>query len=215
LPCGKIREKGGEAPLKKCREDADNRSREEIFMGSSSIHIDCHVCHACYHMDLALFKGAKGIRLRCRKCGNSLDVLNPAGIGSDGNFLNDTSFSRVPSGDRGFEPYVSLDGQEPSTSAEMELTLPAGEPASLSREDGEDEEPGEEIWGNILSELADAHVPLPKSPARARWSPLIILFLLFLFFVGGSAYLIFTKVGKGMLSGIGQNLADTVTFFRS
>ena len=184
-------------------------------MGSSSIHIDCHGCHARYHMDLALFKGAKGIRLRCRKCGNCLDVLNPAGIGSDGNFLNDTSFSRDPSGDRGFEPYVSLDGQEESTSTEMELTLTAGEPASLSREDGEEEEPGDDIWGKILSVLGDAPAPSLKSPARPRWSSLFFPFLFLLLCACGSAYLIFTKGGNGMLSGIGRNLADTVTFFRS
>ena len=160
-------------------------------MGYTSMHIDCPICHARFHMDHGLFKGAKGIRLRCRKCGNSLDVLNPAGIGSDRNVPNDTPFSRDPSGNSGFEP------------------------ACLPREDGEDKESGEENWRKTLSELADAPAPLPKSLAKARWSPLIVLFLLLLFFVGGSAYLIFTKVGKGLLSGIGQNLADAVTFFRS
>ena len=160
-------------------------------MGYTSMHIDCHGCHARYHMDLALFKGAKGIRLRCRKCGNSLDVLNPGEIGSDGNVLNDTSFSRDPSDNSGIEP------------------------ACLSREDGEDEESGEENWRKTLSGLAETHAPLPKSPAKSWWSSLIVLFIFLLFFVGGSAYLIFTKVGKGMLSGIGRNLTDAVTFFRS
>lgn len=184
-------------------------------MGSSSMHIDCPVCHARYHMDLALFKGAKGIRLRCRKCGNSLDVLNPAGIGSDEKVVNDTSLSRDPSGVRGFGPAVSLDGQEESTSAEMELTHPAGEPASLSREAGEEEEPGDDIWRKILSVLGDNHAPSPKSPARSRWSSLFFPFILLLLFACGSAYLLFTEAGNGMLSGIGRNLADTVTFFWS
>jgi hypothetical protein len=160
-------------------------------MGSSSIHIDCHGCHARYHMDLALFKGAKGIRCRCRKCGNSLDVLNPAGIGSDGNVLNDTSFSRDPSDNSGIEP------------------------ACLSREDGEDEEFGEENWRKTLLVLAETHAPLPKSSAKAWWSSLIAPFIFLLLFACGSTYFIFTKVAKGMLSGIGRNLADTVTFFRS
>ena len=184
-------------------------------MGYTSIHIDCHICHARYHMDPALFKGAKGIRLRCRKCGNSLDVLNPVEIGSDGNVPNDESFSRDPSGNSGIEPAVSLAGQEHSTPPEMGMTLPAGEPASLSREDVEDEKFGEENWRNTLSGLAEAHAPSVKSPAKARWSPLIVFFIFLLLFVGGSAYFIFTKVGKGMLSGIGQNLADAVMFFRS
>ena len=164
-------------------------------MGYTSIHIDCPICHARFHMDLALFKGAKGIRLRCRKCGNSLDVSNPAGIG--------------------IEPAVSLDGQEQSTSTEMELTLPAGEPACLSREDGEDEESGEENWRKTLLVLAETHAPLPKSPAKSWWSSLIVPFIFLLLFACGSTYFIFTKGGKGMLSGIGRNLADTVTFLRS
>jgi predicted Zn finger-like uncharacterized protein len=184
-------------------------------MGSSSIHIDCQKCHAHYHVDLALFKGVKGMRLRCRKCGNFLDVLNPAGIGLDENVVDDTAFSRDPSGDRGFEPAASVDGQEQSTSAEMELPFPGGEPASLSREEGEEEKPGDEIWRKILSVLGDAPVPSPKSPARRRWSSLFFPYILLLLFACGSAYLIFTKAGNGMLSGIGRNLVDTVTFFRS
>jgi len=176
----KTREKFGD-PLNPCRENADNRNREEMFMGFSSIHIECPVCHAHYHVGLALFKGAKGIRFRCRKCGNSLDVLHPAGIGPDGNVPNDTSFFREPSGSSDTQPTVSLGGLEQSTSTEMEWMLP----------------------------------PLPKSPPRPRWSSMIVPFLFLLLFVGGYAYLLFTKAGQGMLSGIGRSLADTITFFRS
>ena len=184
-------------------------------MGSSSIHIDCPVCHSHYHMDLALFKGVKGMRLRCRKCGNSLDVLNPAGIGSDENGVDDTAISRDPSGDRGFEPAVPVDGQEQSPSTEMELAFPGGEPASLSREEGEEEESGDDVWNRIFLVLKDAPAPSPNPPARRRWTSLFFPFLLLLLFACGSAYLFFTKAGNGMLSGIGRNLVDTVTFFRS
>jgi hypothetical protein len=154
-------------------------------------------------MDHALFKGAKGIRVRCRRCGNSLDVLNPVGIASDRNVVNDTSFSRDPSGNNGIEPAVSLAGQEQSTPPEMELTLPVGEPACLSQEDGEEEKSWEEILRKPLPVSAKG-----LSRPTFRGSSLIVLFIFLLLFVGGSAYLIFTKVGKGMLSGIGQNLAD-------
>ncbi len=184
-------------------------------MGNTSVHIDCPICHARYHMNPALFDGAKGIRLRCRKCGNTLDVLNPVGIGPGRDAPNAPPDSRDPSGNRGFDPAVPLAGQERPTPAEMESTLSAGEPARLSREDGEDEESWEEVWRNTLPGLANAHAPLPESPARARRSPLVVLFLFLLIVVGGSAYLIFTKVGKEMLYDIGQNLADTVRFFRS
>lgn len=187
-------------------------------MRSSSIHIECPVCHAHYHVALALFRGARGIRFRCRRCDNSLDVLHPAGIGKDRDGPNDASFSRDPSGDRGIEHAVSLDGQERSNSTEGELTLPAGEPALLPREDvedGEDEGSREETWGKVLSVMAEAPILLPKSPPRSRRSSLIAPFIFLLLVVGGFAYLTFTEGGQGMLSGIARSLADTVTFLRS
>ena len=168
------------------------------------MNIDCHKCHARYHMDPALFKGAKGMRVRCRRCGNSLDVLHPGVIASDRNLV-----------------------QKQSTPPKMEWMLPAGEPAPLSQEDGEEEESLEEIWRKPLLVSSDAHAPLlssppfPKSPEQARsrqtfrWSSLIVLCLFFLLVAGGSAYLIFTLTGKGILAGISQDLANAVTFFRS
>lgn len=187
-------------------------------MRSSAIHIECPVCRAHYHVALALFKGARGIRFRCRKCENSLDVLHPAGIGTDGDGPNDTSFPSGPSYGSGTQPAVSLDGQERSISTEGELTLPAGEPALLSREDvedGEDEGPTEETWEEIFSVMADGTVLLPKSLPRSRRSSLIVPFFFLLIVFGGFAYLTFTKGGQGMLSGIARSLADTITFLRS
>lgn len=172
--------------------------------GYSSINIDCHKCHARYHMDPALFKGAKGMRVRCRRCGNSLDVLNPGKIASDRNVV-----------------------QEQLTPPEMGHTLPAGEPVPLSQEDGEKEESLEEFWSKPLLVSANAHAPpmfsppFPNIPEKAhsrptfRWSSLIALCLFLLLVAGGSAYLIFTPAGKGILAGIGQDLANAVTFFRS
>ena len=184
-------------------------------MRSSAIHTECPVCHAHYHVALALFKGAKGIRFRCRRCENSLDVLHPAGTGPDRDVPNDTSFPRVPSGESGIEPAVSLDGQEQLPSMEGKLTLPAGEPEWFSPEDGEDERSREETWGKIFSVMANGPLLVPKSPPRSRRSSLIVPFLFLLLVVGGFAYLTFTEGGQGMLSGIARSLADTVTLFRS
>lgn len=187
-------------------------------MRASAIHIECPVCRSHYHVGLALFRGAKGIRFRCRRCGNSLDVLHPAGIGPDGNVPNDTSFSRDRSGDSGTQPAIPLDGQEQLTSTERESTLRAREPAWLSPEDGEDgedEKSGNETWGKILSVMEDTPAPSPKPPARSRWSSLIAPFLFLLLVACGFAYLTFTKGGQGMLSGIARSLADTATLFRS
>ena len=166
--------------------------------------IDCQKCHARYHMDPALFKGAKGMRVRCRRCGNSLDVLNPGVIAPDRNVV-----------------------QEQSTPPEMGYTLPAGESAPLSQEDGEKEETFEEFWRKPLLVSANTHAPpiwssvVPRPGAirlsRNPWKkPALIFLCVFLLLVaGGSAYLIFTPAGKGILAGIGQDLANAVTFFRS
>ncbi|MGB7971894.1 MAG: hypothetical protein WCF31_07995 [Candidatus Deferrimicrobiaceae bacterium] len=95
------------------------------------------------------------------------------------------------------------------------MSLPAGEPAWFSPEDGEDEGFREETWGKILSVMADAPVLLPKSPPRSRRPSLIVPFLFLLLVVGGFAFFTFTEGGQGMLSGIARSLADTVTLFRS
>jgi len=195
--------------------------------GYSSMNIDCHKCHARYHMDPALFKGAKGIRVRCRRCGNSLYFLSPVRTASDRNVVNDTSFSRDPSDNSGIEPAVFLPGQEQSTPPEMEWTLPVGEPAPLSQENGEEVESWEEIFRKPLPGSAYPHAPLMWSsvvprPGAIRLSrnprkkPALIFLCVFLFLVvGGSAYLYLNTAGKGMLSGIGQALAAAIPFFRS
>ena len=171
--------------------------------GYLPMSIHCHKCHARYHMDQAMFKGAKGVRVRCRKCGNSLYVSNSGEIASDRNVVNDTSFSWDPSDNSGIEP------------------------ACPSQENGEDEDPWEEIWRKPLPVSADAHVPsmfyppFPNSPAKAhsrptfRWSSLIVSFILFLLVACGSAYLIFAPVGKVMPVDNGQDQANAVMFFRS
>ena len=37
----------------------------------------CHSCHARFHLDDRLFRGSKGMRVRCRKCGENIVVMNP------------------------------------------------------------------------------------------------------------------------------------------
>ena len=191
------------------------------------MNIDCHICHARYHLEHALFKGTKGIRVRCRRCGNSLYFLNPARTALDRNAVNDKSFSRDPFDNSGIKPSVSLPGQEQSTPPEMEWTLSVEEPAPLSQENGEEEESREEIFRKTLPGSAYPHAPLMWSsvvprPGAIRLSrnprekpALIFLCVFLLLVVGGSAYLFLNTAGEGMLSGIGQTLADAIPFFRS
>lgn len=39
--------------------------------------IECHSCHARFHLDDNLFKGSRGMLVRCRKCGEAIVVVNP------------------------------------------------------------------------------------------------------------------------------------------
>lgn len=189
--------------------------------------INCDKCHARYYMGHEMFHGAKEVQVRCRRCGNFIYVANPEGIAPEGNVGNDKASPWDPSDNRAIEPAISLAGEEQSTFPEMEWTLPEGEPASLSQENGAEEDAWEEIWRRPLPVSADAHAPqmfyppFPNPPPKARsrlasrWFPLIVLCILLLLVAGGSTYFLFTPVGKAMLAGIGHDLADAVTYFRS
>ena len=189
--------------------------------------IECDRCHARYRMDPALFKGARGVRVRCRKCGNFMDVVYPVGVASGTEEENDTSFSRNPSYNGDNESAVSLAGQERSTALEAEPTLPKRVPARLSREDEEDGRCMEEIRRKTLPISADTHAPeifyppLPKSPDKIpgwttfQWFFLIFLCAFLFLFIGGYAYLVYNPGGKGMLSDVVQTLANIMLFFRS
>ena len=37
----------------------------------------CNSCHARFHLDDRLFRGSRGMRVRCRKCGENIVVMNP------------------------------------------------------------------------------------------------------------------------------------------
>jgi len=42
--------------------------------------VDCKTCHAQYRLNDSMFRGARGMQVRCRSCGNSIFVLNPGGL---------------------------------------------------------------------------------------------------------------------------------------
>ena len=149
------------------------------------MNVDCNNCRARYRLDEAMFKGSKGMQVRCRSCGNFILILNPAEITSGMSVLNQVSASRDHSDKRSTEPAVSLAKKEH-----------VHEPLVL-------------------------YPPFPKSPAKIRrrrmfkWSFLIPFVCLILLLFGGSVSLAFTQVGKRVLAGIGQELADAITFFRT
>ena len=44
--------------------------------------VDCRKCRTQYLLNEELFRGARGMQVRCRSCGNSILVLNPGGLAS-------------------------------------------------------------------------------------------------------------------------------------
>lgn len=177
------------------------------------MNIECDRCHARYRLDPALFRGAREIRVRCRRCGNSWHVLNPTGVESDRVVAN--------------EPDASLAERKRSAAPATERTLPDVESARISREDGEEAKSPVGNRRKMVPASTDDrgpgifYPPLPKSPDEVpgrtafQWLFLIAVCAFLFLFVGGYAYLVFSPTGKGMLSGIGRTLADIVLLFRS
>lgn len=42
--------------------------------------VDCKTCLTQYRLNESMFRGARGMQVRCRSCGNSILVLNPGGL---------------------------------------------------------------------------------------------------------------------------------------
>ena len=96
--------------------------------------VDCNNCRARYRLDEAMFKGSKGIQVRCRSCGNSMIVLNPGVIISEMSVLNQVTASRDRSDKRRIDPAVSLARREHSPPPEVGRTTPVEEEARISKE---------------------------------------------------------------------------------
>jgi hypothetical protein len=116
---------------------------------------------------MAMFKGSRGMVVRCRRCGKSIPVLNPGEIASDKSVLNGVTLKGDHSGKGSTEPAVSPTKEEyyppPNVEPvplveeqaripqedrdkekfsvlEVELDPPADEQAGMSQEDMEEEE---------------------------------------------------------------------------
>jgi predicted Zn finger-like uncharacterized protein len=49
----------------------------KLSRNANSLLVDCGTCRSSFRLNEELMKGVKGIRVRCRKCGAFIDVLNP------------------------------------------------------------------------------------------------------------------------------------------
>ena len=52
--------------------------QKKISHIASFLLVHCGTCRSSFRLNVTLMKGVKGIRVRCRKCGASIDVGNPA-----------------------------------------------------------------------------------------------------------------------------------------
>jgi protein-tyrosine kinase len=52
--------------------------QKQISRTDSFLLVDCGTCRTSFRLNVTLMKGLQGIRVRCRKCGASIDVGNPA-----------------------------------------------------------------------------------------------------------------------------------------
>src|SRR3989337_4004716 len=98
------------------------------------MNVDCNNCRARYRLDEAMFKGSKGIQVRCRSCGNSMMGVNPGVIISEMYVLNQVAASRDRSDKRSTEPAVSLARGEHSPPPEVGQATPAAEEVRISKE---------------------------------------------------------------------------------
>src|SRR4030067_2143908 len=95
--------------------------------GESPMNVDCNNCRARYRLDEAMFKGSKGIQVRCRSCGNSMIVLNPGVIITEMYVLNQGTASRDRSDKRRTAPAGHLARRENSPSPEVGQATPVEE----------------------------------------------------------------------------------------
>jgi hypothetical protein len=87
-----------------------------------------------------MFKGARGMAVRCRRCGKSILVLKPEVIASD-MFVTDRVASEGDrSGHGSTDPAVSPAKEEYSPPQEVEQVPPVEEQARISRKNREEEE---------------------------------------------------------------------------
>jgi predicted Zn finger-like uncharacterized protein len=62
----------------------------------SLLQVDCEACKSRFRLDSSLFKGARAIRVRCRKCGGYIIVRNPESPPvSEGIFVPATAASAI------------------------------------------------------------------------------------------------------------------------
>jgi predicted Zn finger-like uncharacterized protein len=167
--------------------------------------VECPSCRSRFRLGESLFQGAKGLRLRCRKCGEGIAVLNPAmsSVPPD-----------VPSPDD--EPEITSPARQVGTAGPdvPEILVPE---STVSPPDeaplGSPSEPEVSIPAPPVEEMPFEYkkprqpLPVIVSARPFHKRPAVVASaLLFLLIAGGAGYIGFTASGKEALERLVSNV---------
>ncbi len=181
--------------------------------------VECRSCHARFRLDERLFKGSKGIRVRCRKCGEITAVRNP-----------EVSFSPQHAEMRSVPTPSRSKGPPPNDKADVALLsspLPQSHaasppqpritgtpdvPISAPRDAAPPERKRPSEPPSVDAELSKkialrqpVYRLIPPKPLRSR-PVFLTAVLLILLLIGGAGYLGFTPTGNGLLDRISRGM---------
>lgn len=158
----------------------------------AGMNIRCEKCRARYRLNVTMFKGSRGMVVRCRRCGKSILVWKPEEIASDTSVLGDVASEGGHSSRGGTEPAV----------------FPGEEEYSFPPE-------GEQVPSIVLHPILLNSPPKDRLGPTFKWPSIIAFALLVILLVGGTVSLVFPLLGKRMLADIGQRIEEVRTIFRS
>jgi protein-tyrosine kinase len=125
-----------------------------------SIIVACGTCHSSYRLGTDLFRGERGMRIRCRKCGAVIDVLNPEmnpGTGIPGN----------PSGNPSNNPSNNPSRNPANDTAHVQLNNPSSNPPDDPPGNPSDGESGKE--GGMTIQVHEPDVAPVAEQGKGGW----------------------------------------------
>src|SRR3990172_8215247 len=171
--------------------------------------VECPSCHARFRLDESLFQGSKGIRIRCRKCGEGIAVLNPESAASlpevepivsppEATTVTDSFPPQVPSP---IPPTGKMTDEEEKPQQPLHQFFPAPSPP---------QEPSPiPPTGKMTDEEETPQQPLdefaPAPPFHKRPTVIAVAFLVLLI-AGGVGYFGFTASGQEALERLVVNV---------
>jgi predicted Zn finger-like uncharacterized protein len=192
------------------------------------MNIKCEICQASYRMDMKMFKGSRGMAIRCRRCGKSILVLKPEEIAPDMPELDGVGSEGDRSGNGRTEPAVSPAKEDYSPPLEAEIVPAVEKQTRISQEDPEEEEflfteaRKKAQQGSVQPYTITGFYPsFPESPPKNRHlhafisTPIVGFVLLFVLLVGVPVSLVSPSIGKRVFNDLGKGIEEVGTIFGS